>query len=142
MGMVYRVYNYFSYYRTECIPSQHLDQALLKLFWFTLTLLTCLTVTEQFLDIKQISPEGNFYVADFPSFAINFATTLAALANCPKDSLFMWKRPVSIIMILHMDNSSICCSFATKYFLCATVKKKKKKFFGERYYFTNRVTGI
>ncbi|KAJ6818917.1 ribosomal protein L23 [Iris pallida] len=41
-----------------------------------------------------------------------------------KDSLFMWKRPVSIIMILHMDNSSISCSFATKYFLCASVKKK------------------
>ncbi|KAK7850787.1 hypothetical protein CFP56_043658 [Quercus suber] len=35
----------------------------------------------------------------------------------------MWKRPVSIIMILRMDNSSISCSFATKYFLCAIVKK-------------------
>ncbi|XP_043696550.1 protein Ycf2-like [Telopea speciosissima] len=43
---------------------------------------------------------------------------------CNKDSLFMWKRPVSIIMILRMDNSSISCSFATKYFLCASVKKK------------------
>src|SRR3954470_18590604 len=40
-----------------------------------------------------------------------------------KDSLFLWKRPVSIMMILHMDNSSISCSFATKYFLCASVKK-------------------
>jgi len=40
-----------------------------------------------------------------------------------KDSLFMWKRPVSRIMILRMDNSSISCSFATKYFLCAAVKK-------------------
>ncbi|GFP94906.1 protein ycf2 [Phtheirospermum japonicum] len=27
-------------------------------------------------------------------------------------------------MILRMDNSSISCSFATKYFLCASVKKK------------------
>ena len=36
----------------------------------------------------------------------------------------MWKRPVSIMMILRMDNSSISCSFATKYFLCASVKKK------------------
>ncbi|KAK7847848.1 protein ycf2 [Quercus suber] len=36
----------------------------------------------------------------------------------------MWKRSVSIIMILRMDNSSISCSFATKYFLCAAVKKK------------------
>ncbi|XVF10416.1 hypothetical protein REPUB_Repub07fG0181000 [Reevesia pubescens] len=35
----------------------------------------------------------------------------------------MWKRPVSIIIILRMDNSSISCSFATKYFLCAVVKK-------------------
>ena len=35
----------------------------------------------------------------------------------------MWKRPVSRIMILRMDNSSISCSFATKYFLCAAVKK-------------------
>ena len=110
---------------TERILSQHLDQALLKRFWFTLTLLTCLIVIEQFLDIKQISPEGNFYVADFPSFAISFTTTLAALANCPKDSLCMWKRPVSIIMILRMDNSSISCSFATKYFLCTAVKEKK-----------------
>ena len=123
----------------ERIPSQHLDQTLLKLFWFTLTLLTCLTVTEQFLDIKRISLEGNFYVADFLSFAISFVTTLAALANFAKDFLCMWKRPVSIIMILRMDNSSISCSFATKYFLCAVVKEI---FFGERYYFTNRVTGI
>uniref|UniRef100_A0A8S0XM32 Ycf2 N-terminal domain-containing protein n=1 Tax=Spirodela intermedia TaxID=51605 RepID=A0A8S0XM32_SPIIN len=38
---------------------------------------------------------------------------------CNKGFPFMWKRPVSIIMILRMDNSSISCSFATKYFLCA-----------------------
>ena len=107
----------------ERIPSQHLDQTLLKLFWFTLTLLTCLTVTEQFLDIKRIYLEGNFYVADFLSFAISFVTTLAALANFAKDFLCMWKRPVPIIMILRMDNSSISCSFATKYFLCAVVKE-------------------
>src|SRR5881227_895112 len=37
----------------------------------------------------------------------------------------MWKRTVSIsiILILRMDNSSISCSFARKYFLCASVKK-------------------
>jgi hypothetical protein len=35
------------------------------------------------LDIKRTSPEGNFNVADFPSFAISFATAPAALANCP-----------------------------------------------------------
>jgi hypothetical protein len=46
---------------------------------------------------------------------------------------------VSIIMILSMDNSSISCSFATKYFLCGG---KKKKAFLERYYFTNRVIGL
>ncbi|AES89555.1 ribulose bisphosphate carboxylase large chain [Medicago truncatula] len=34
-------------------------------------------------DIKRTSPEGNFNVADFPSFAISFATAPAALANCP-----------------------------------------------------------
>ncbi|KAF3449766.1 hypothetical protein FNV43_RR05844 [Rhamnella rubrinervis] len=38
---------------------------------------------------------------------------------CNKGFPFMWKRAVSIIMILRMDNSSISCSFATKYFLCA-----------------------
>ena len=107
----------------ERMPSQHLDQTLLKLFWFTLTLLTCLIVTEQFLDIKRISLKGNFYVADFLSFAISFVTTLAALANFAKDFLCMWKRPVPIIMILRMDNSSMSCSFATKYFLCAVVKE-------------------
>ena len=33
----------------------------------------------------------------------------------------MWKRPISIIMILRMENSSVSCSFATKYFLFASV---------------------
>ncbi|KAF1855826.1 hypothetical protein Lal_00043616 [Lupinus albus] len=65
------------------LPSQHLDPALPKLFWFTPTFPTCPTVAEQFLDIKRTSPEGNFNVADFPSFAISFATAPAALANCP-----------------------------------------------------------
>ncbi|KAH0447711.1 hypothetical protein IEQ34_023452 [Dendrobium chrysotoxum] len=37
-----------------------------------------------------------------------------------KDSPLMWKRPVSRILILHMDNSSISCPFATKSFLCAS----------------------
>ncbi|GJY54453.1 reverse transcriptase domain-containing protein [Tanacetum coccineum] len=68
---------------TGRLPSQRLDPALPKLFWFTPTFPTCLTVAEQFLDIKRTSPEGNFNVADFPSFAISFATAPAALANCP-----------------------------------------------------------
>ena len=53
------------------------------LFWFTPVFPTCPTVAKQFLDIKRTSPEGNFNVADFPSFAISFATAPAALANCP-----------------------------------------------------------
>ncbi|KAK5824828.1 hypothetical protein PVK06_019612 [Gossypium arboreum] len=65
------------------LPSQHLDPALPKLFWFTPTFPTCPTVAEQFLDIKRTSPEGNFNVTDFPSFAISFATAPVALANCP-----------------------------------------------------------
>ena len=60
---------------------------------------------------------------DFDSWIIHI--TSASIVT--KDSLFLWKRPVSIIMILHMDNSSISCSFATKYFLC-----KKKYAFLER----------
>ncbi|KAK8708322.1 hypothetical protein V6N13_059366 [Hibiscus sabdariffa] len=71
------------YNRRGRLPSQHLDPALPKLFWFTPTFPTCPTVAEQFLDIKRTSPEGNFNVADFPSFAISFATAPAALANCP-----------------------------------------------------------
>ena len=35
----------------------------------------------------------------------------------------MWKRPVSIILILRIDNSSIFCSFTRKYFFCDAVKK-------------------
>ncbi|KAK8554280.1 hypothetical protein V6N12_031246 [Hibiscus sabdariffa] len=62
---------------TGRLPSQHLDPALPKLFWFTPTFPTCPTVAEQFLDIKRTSPEGNFNVADFPSFAISFATAPA-----------------------------------------------------------------
>ncbi len=68
---------------TGRLPSQHLDPALPKLFWFTPTLPTCLTVAKQFLDIKRTSPDGNLNVADLPSFAISFATAPAALANCP-----------------------------------------------------------
>ena len=44
---------------------------------------TCPTVVEQILDIKRTFPEGNFNMADFPSFAISFATAPTALANCP-----------------------------------------------------------
>ncbi|KAI0529308.1 hypothetical protein M5K25_028191 [Dendrobium thyrsiflorum] len=54
---------------TGRLPSQHLDPALPKLFWFTPTLPTCPTVAKQFLDIKRTSPDGN--VADLPSFAIS-----------------------------------------------------------------------
>ncbi|KAF9660699.1 hypothetical protein SADUNF_SadunfPtG0004400 (chloroplast) [Salix dunnii] len=39
------------------LPSQHLDPALPKLFWFTPAFPTCPTVAEQFLDIKRTSPE-------------------------------------------------------------------------------------
>ncbi len=38
----------------------------------------------------------------------------------------MWKKHVSIIMNLHMDNSSTPCLYTTKYFICVVVKKKKK----------------
>ncbi|PWA46150.1 hypothetical protein CTI12_AA511860 [Artemisia annua] len=43
---------------TGRLPSQRLDPALPKLFWFTPTFPTCPTVAEQFLDIKRTSPEG------------------------------------------------------------------------------------
>ena len=68
---------------TGRFPSQRFDPALPKSFPFTPTLPTCPTVAEHFWDIKRTSPEGNFNVADFPSFAISFATAPAALANCP-----------------------------------------------------------
>ncbi|MBA0701096.1 hypothetical protein Goari_027021, partial [Gossypium aridum] len=55
--------------------------ALPKLFWFTPTFPTCSTVANQFLDIKRTSTEGNFNLADFPSFAISFATAPTTLAN-------------------------------------------------------------
>ncbi|RZC81238.1 hypothetical protein C5167_043812 [Papaver somniferum] len=45
--------------------------------------LACVKHAASFLDIKRTSPDGNFNVADLPSFAISFATTPAALANCP-----------------------------------------------------------
>ncbi|KAM7461321.1 hypothetical protein LguiA_029442 [Lonicera macranthoides] len=79
MGMVYRVHNYSPGH----LPSQRLDPALPKLFWFTPTFPTCPTVAVQFLDIKRTSLEGHFNVADFPSFAISFTTAPVALANCP-----------------------------------------------------------
>uniref|UniRef100_A0ACD6AWX5 Uncharacterized protein n=1 Tax=Avena sativa TaxID=4498 RepID=A0ACD6AWX5_AVESA len=68
---------------TGRLPSQHLDPALPKLFWFTPTLPTCPTVAKQFWDTKRTSPDGNLKVADLPSFAISYATAPAALANCP-----------------------------------------------------------
>jgi len=46
-----------------------------------------------------------------------------------KDSLFLLKRLISIMMILHIDNSSMSYSFTTKYFLCTQVKNHI--FFGE-----------
>ncbi|KAG5512800.1 hypothetical protein RHGRI_038747 [Rhododendron griersonianum] len=39
------------------LPSQRLDPALPKLFWFTPAFPTCPTVAEQFWDIKRTSPE-------------------------------------------------------------------------------------
>ncbi|XBI60122.1 hypothetical protein VPH35_041082 [Triticum aestivum] len=68
---------------TGRLPSQHLDPALPKLFWFTPTLPTCPTVAKQFWDTKRTSPDGNLKVADLPSFAMSFATAPTALANCP-----------------------------------------------------------
>ncbi|KAI5013184.1 hypothetical protein ZWY2020_028138 [Hordeum vulgare] len=49
---------------TGRLPSQHLDPALPKLFWFTPTLPTCPTVAKQFWDTKRTSPDGNLKVAD------------------------------------------------------------------------------
>ncbi|XBI71765.1 hypothetical protein VPH35_065894 [Triticum aestivum] len=68
---------------TGRLPSQHLDPALPKLFWFTPTLPTCPTVVKQFWDTKRTSPDSNLKVADLPSFAMSFAIAPAALANCP-----------------------------------------------------------
>ncbi|VAI05271.1 unnamed protein product [Triticum turgidum subsp. durum] len=68
---------------TGSLPSQHLDPALPKLFWFTPTLPTCPTVAKQFWDTKLTSPDVYPKVFDLPSFAISFATAPAALANCP-----------------------------------------------------------
>ncbi|KAK8314355.1 hypothetical protein V6Z12_D01G165800 [Gossypium hirsutum] len=48
---------------TGHLPSQHLDPTLPKLFW--------------------TFPEGNFNVANFPSFAVSFTRAPATLANCP-----------------------------------------------------------
>lgn len=58
---------------------------------------------------------------DFDSWIIH----ITSVSIVTKDSLFMWKRPVSIILILRlrMDNSSLSCSFTTKHFLRAVVKK-------------------
>ncbi|KAJ1256103.1 hypothetical protein BS78_K083300, partial [Paspalum vaginatum] len=68
---------------TGRLPSQHLDPALPKLFWFTPTLPTCPTVAKQFWDTKRTSPNGNLNVANLPSFAISFATAPAALGYRP-----------------------------------------------------------
>ncbi|KAM0025752.1 hypothetical protein Hdeb2414_s0021g00578261 [Helianthus debilis subsp. tardiflorus] len=38
---------------TGRLPSQHIDPALPKFFWFTPTFPTCPTVVEEFLDIKR-----------------------------------------------------------------------------------------
>lgn len=102
---------------TGRLPSQHLDPALPKLFWFTPTLPTCPTVAKQFWDTKRTSPDGNLKVADLPSFAMSFATTPAALANhLQQSNAFCWLvhstskmwsamsvfvNPLSIIWIMH-----------------------------------------
>uniref|UniRef100_A0A1Y3BWI0 Uncharacterized protein ycf72 n=1 Tax=Helianthus annuus TaxID=4232 RepID=A0A1Y3BWI0_HELAN len=50
MWMVYRFIT--TPLTTGRLPSQRLDPALPKFFWFTPTFPTCPTVAEQFLDIK------------------------------------------------------------------------------------------
>jgi hypothetical protein len=52
---------------TGRLPSQHLDSALPKFFWFTPTLPTCPTVAKQFWDTKRTSPDGNLKVATYTS---------------------------------------------------------------------------
>ncbi|TYJ14417.1 hypothetical protein E1A91_A10G117300v1, partial [Gossypium mustelinum] len=63
--------------------SQHLDPTLSKLFRFTPTIPTCLTIVEQVLDIKQTSPKCNFNMVYLFSFVISFITASTAPANCP-----------------------------------------------------------
>ncbi|KAK7339440.1 hypothetical protein VNO77_20108 [Canavalia gladiata] len=58
-----------------------------ELFWFTPTFPTCPTVAEQFLDIKRTSPEGNFNVADFPSFVIPREVWVGRLGHALNSSL-------------------------------------------------------
>jgi hypothetical protein len=67
---------------TRRLPSQHLDPALPKLFWFTPTLPTCPTVAKQFWDTKRTSPDGNIKVANLPSFAL--ITSCMPLLEQPK----------------------------------------------------------
>lgn len=71
---------------------------------------------------------------DFDSRIINITSSIAA-----KNSFFMWKKFVLIILILHVDNSSISCSLATKYSL---LTEEKKCVFLERYYLANWVVLI
>ncbi|KAF4402743.1 hypothetical protein G4B88_010195 [Cannabis sativa] len=102
---------------TGRVPTQRLDPALPKLFWFTPTFPTCPTVAEQFLGIKRTSPEGNFNVADFPSFPISFATAPAALANCPPfPKRFIKLFDSRIRSILHSRNSHLQGSTSNRYF--------------------------
>ncbi|XLT72879.1 hypothetical protein S245_030001 [Arachis hypogaea] len=77
----------------------------LIVFWFTPTFPTCPTVAEQFLDIKRTSPEGNFNVTGFPSFAISFATAPAALANCPPfpSVISMLCMAVTVVALLSLS---------------------------------------
>ncbi|CAN4125518.1 unnamed protein product [Withania somnifera] len=62
-----RGFNFFTYHKRR-LPSQRLDPALPKLFWFTPTFPTCPTVAEQFLDIKRTSPEAPAALANCPPF--------------------------------------------------------------------------
>ncbi|KAG5606353.1 hypothetical protein H5410_027845 [Solanum commersonii] len=56
------------------LPSQRLDPVVPKLFWYTPTFPTCLTVAEQFLEIKRTSPEVQTTLKGraFPNFIGTF----------------------------------------------------------------------
>ncbi|KAI4984143.1 hypothetical protein ZWY2020_046515 [Hordeum vulgare] len=86
------------------LPSQHLDPALPKLFWFTPTLPTCPTVAKQFWDTKRTSQ----------MVILNFAIAPAALANC---------QPLpSVIYMLCMVVPK-CISIEGRFRFCACFKQ-------------------
>ena len=96
---------------TGRLPSQRLDPALPKLLCLTPTFPTCPTVAEQFLDIKRTSPEGNFNVADFPSFAISFATAPAAPYQKPNPNWIFSLKGITVgcflVLVKNGKNSRV-----------------------------------